>query len=91
MRNDEQRSEKEQMVKLPPQLTRLHDLAYNLHWAWSSETSELFRRLDPQRWEESNHNPIMTLAGLDQERLQTLADDPTYVTDLAHAAASLDT
>ena len=78
------------MVNLPPQLTRLHDLAYNLHWAWSSETSDLFRRLDSQRWEETNHNPIMVLAGLAQERLQTLADDPTYVADLAHAAASLD-
>ncbi|HEY8601720.1 MAG TPA: alpha-glucan family phosphorylase [Thermomicrobiales bacterium] len=78
------------MVNLPPQLTRLHDLAYNLHWAWSSETSDLFRRLDPQRWEETNHNPIMVLDGLDQERLQTLADDATYVADLARAAASLD-
>ena len=78
------------MVNLPPQLTRLHDLTYNLHWAWSSETSDLFRRLDPQRWEETNHNPITTLAGLDEERLQTLADDVAFVADLAHAAASLD-
>ena len=91
MRNDEYRSEKEQMVNLPTQLARLHDLAYNLHWAWSSETSDLFRRLDPQRWEATNHNPIAILAGIDQEQLQTLADDAAYVADLAHAAASLDT
>ena len=77
-------------MPLPPELARLHDLAYNLHWAWSDETVDLFRRLDPQRWEETNHNPIATLEGLAEGRLQTLADDPAYLADLARAAANLD-
>ncbi len=78
------------MIALPPQLARLNDLAYNLHWAWKTETTELFRRLDPLRWEETNHNPVATLESLAEGRLQDLAADPLFLADLARAATDLD-
>ena len=31
---------------LPPQLSRMSELAYNLLWAWESSIRALFRRLD---------------------------------------------
>ena len=31
---------------LPPKLSPLRDLAYNLSWTWNLETVDLFRRLD---------------------------------------------
>jgi starch phosphorylase len=79
------------MITLPSKLARLHDLAYNLHWAWDPNAVDLFRRLDPQRWEETNHNPITTLEGLGDERLQELVSDDAYLTNLARVAANLDT
>ncbi len=75
---------------LPSQLARLQDLAYNLHWTWSNNTTDLFRRLDPQLWEETNHNPIRTLERLDESRLTALATDQEYLAALAAAAAELD-
>ncbi len=79
-----------QMKALPPQLARLGDLAGNLRWTWDHEAVDLFRRLDPERWEQTNHNPLLTIAGLDDAKLQTLADDRDYLADLERASAGLD-
>ena len=54
--------------KLPQPLEDLRKLAYNLRWAWSHETLELFRRLDPDLWEASGHNPVWMLGRFDQAR-----------------------
>jgi starch phosphorylase len=55
--------------KLPKALARLHDLAYNMRFAWDHETISLFRRLDPELWEQTNHNPVWLLGLISQERL----------------------
>ena len=36
-------------------------LASNLWWAWSPDTIELFRDLDPVLWRQTGHNPIQLL------------------------------
>src|SRR5262245_24022919 len=41
----------------------------------------LFRRIDLDLWEDSNHNPILLLGSIHPERLKALADDPAF---LAH-------
>ncbi|HEY8597054.1 MAG TPA: alpha-glucan family phosphorylase [Thermomicrobiales bacterium] len=78
------------MKALPAGLERLRALAYNLHWTWHPEALALFARLDPDRWEQSNHNPIRTIDGLDDARLRALADDPAFLAELARAADGLD-
>lgn len=40
---------------------RLRAIANNLWWCWDHEATELFARLDPERWEELGHNPITLL------------------------------
>jgi glycogen phosphorylase len=40
---------------------RLWDIAMNLHWSWQPELQELFRELDPELWEATNHNPVALL------------------------------
>ncbi len=42
---------------LPTPLERLRDIAYNLRWTWNHDTIALFRRLDSDLWEATNHNP----------------------------------
>jgi len=66
---------------LPPSLTRLAELAYNLRWTWDSDTIELFRRLSQDLWESTNHNPVLLLGSISQDRLQAAAEDDGF---LAH-------
>ncbi len=63
---------------LPPALSRLSELAYNLLWSWDHTIRSLFRRLDPALWKESNHNPIQLLGRISQEKLDRAAADPRF-------------
>src|SRR5208283_596722 len=76
--------------KLPPALEDLRKLAYNLRWAWSHETVELFRWLDSDLWESSGHNPVLMLGRMDQLRLQAAAQDEAYLAQLADVTKSFD-
>jgi glycogen phosphorylase len=75
--------------KLPPALERLTHLAYNLRWSWDHETIELFRRLDSDLWERTNHNPVLMLSMVDQSHLETAALDEGFLGQLEHLYAAL--
>jgi glycogen phosphorylase len=75
---------------LPEPLKPLWRLAYNLRWAWKHDTIELFMRLDPELWEETNHNPVRMLGMIQQERLEELADDVGFTAHLERATRYLD-
>ncbi|MYD40081.1 MAG: glycosyltransferase family 1 protein [Chloroflexi bacterium] len=76
--------------KLPPQLSRLQELTYNLRWAWDHEAISLFRRLDPQLWEETGHNPEGMLGRLSQARLSALVQDSSFMAHYARVCRSVD-
>ena len=67
---------------LPPSLEGLRTVAYNLHWAWSHEAIELFRRLDTELWESSGHNPALMLGTIDQRKLEAAAADDAFLAHL---------
>ncbi len=46
---------------IAPVRERLWSLARNLWWSWDADTTSLFRDLDPVRWRELNHNPVVLL------------------------------
>jgi starch phosphorylase len=64
---------------LPHKLERLRDLAHNLWWCWNHDAIELFRRLDRDLWETSDHNPVLMLGTIRQERLEQAAEDDGFV------------
>ncbi|MGE5680979.1 MAG: alpha-glucan family phosphorylase [Bacillota bacterium] len=70
---------------LPQNLERLRELAYNLHWTWSQDAFELFRRLDRELWDSTNHNPIMMLGKISQDRLQEVANDDGFIAHMNRA------
>jgi len=70
---------------LPEKLRPLAELARNLWWTWNPETAHLFRRLDPEIWEDSRHNPVELLGSLSQERLVTLANDDAVLAGMDRA------
>jgi glycogen phosphorylase len=76
--------------RLPAPLSRLRELALNLHWAWNHDTIELFRRLDSELWETSGHNPVLMLGGIEQRLLEDAAVDDSFITHLERVRHSFD-
>jgi len=64
---------------LPPGLSRLSEIAYNLIWSWDHTIRSVFRRLDPILWKECNHNPVLLLGRIPQENLNRAANDPRFL------------
>ncbi len=66
---------------LPDELQCIRELALNLYWSWNHDAISLFRRLDPELWESSGHNPVSMLGQIRQERLVHASRDRAF---LAH-------
>ncbi len=64
---------------LPDELSYLRELAHNLYWSWDHNSQSLFRRIDPDLWEEVNRNPVLFLGTINQERLETIAKNESYL------------
>ncbi len=74
---------------LPEPLKPLWAVAHNLRWAWKHDIIDLFRRLDSNLWEETNHNPVLMLGTIDQARLERAANDVGFVAHLDRVVAYL--
>jgi glycogen phosphorylase len=55
--------------------SQLDELARNLWWSWNPETIRLFRDLDPQLFQSSNHNAFALVRSLPPERMAKMAVD----------------
>ncbi|MGD0298338.1 MAG: alpha-glucan family phosphorylase [Bryobacteraceae bacterium] len=64
---------------LPPAISRMSDLAYNLQWSWNHSIRSIFRRLDPILWKNSGHNPVLMLGRVPQATLDRAAADPRFL------------
>jgi starch phosphorylase len=61
---------------MAPQKTihdKLSELAGNLWWSWQPEVTALYRELDPVRWSELSHNPVLLLREYPAEKLEARA------------------
>jgi starch phosphorylase len=66
---------------LPERLQALQRLAYNMAWCWNHDAVLLFRRIDDDRFEAVENNPVKLLSAIDQSRLEQLLHDDGF---LAH-------
>ncbi len=64
---------------LPLPLRPLEQLSWNYWWSWSADGTSIFRDLDPNGWEECEHNPRQLLARTAEYRLMEMASDPIYI------------
>ena len=71
-------------AKLPPELAPLARIAYNYRWAWYPRGKEVFRDIDPERWQLTGENPVRLLQEASSEALARAAEQPDL---LARAAA----
>jgi len=72
----EQRARKN---SLPASLLPLETLAWNYWWSWGPDGISIFRDLDPEIWEDCEHNPRQLLARTSSYRLAEAATDPVYL------------
>ena len=68
-----------QQNPLPAPLAPLERLAWNYWWSWAADGAGVFRDLDPEIWEECEHNPRQLLAKTSAYRLAEAATDPVYL------------
>jgi len=68
--------------KLPHQLEPMRELVYNLWWTWEPRARRLFRFLDVELWNQTNHNPVRMLQLCRQARLEEVAHDDEYLREL---------
>lgn len=69
-----------ELPKLPPRISRLNRLAYNLWWSWNPEARRLYTTIDPELWEYVYHNPVKFLRQVDPMRLERVASDQVFLT-----------
>ena len=68
---------------LPAELEPLREMVFNLWWTWEPSARRLFRHLDPELWNRTNHNPVRMLQLSRQARLVEVAQDKSFLRDLA--------
>ncbi|WP_373816106.1 alpha-glucan family phosphorylase, partial [Porphyromonas loveana] len=69
-------------VELPAPLKRAEELAYNLWWTWNPAATNLFERMDPDLWFETDGNPVKLLRSLSLNRIDALLHDAAWMRDL---------
>ncbi|HLU83305.1 MAG TPA: alpha-glucan family phosphorylase, partial [Trueperaceae bacterium] len=67
------------LPNLPERIARLLELAHNMYWTWQPAARRLYRELDGDVWEASNHDPVVVLNEVEQGRLDAVAQDPTFL------------
>ena len=72
---------------VPEKLRFIEDLARNMWWCWQREAVELFRRISPELWRETGHNPLAFLDQVPQKRLELLATDEGFLGHLEQVRA----
>src|SRR5688572_385461 len=75
---------------LPTTLERLEELAYNLKWSWDYRSRSLFKRLDPELWKKTQHNPVKLLNEIDSQKLIHCSSDPDFLREYEVTLKHLD-
>src|SRR5262245_31595167 len=71
-------------TRLPEPLGVFARLAYNYRWSWDPDGPDVFRDLDPDRWDRVAENPVKLLQEANAQRLIDAADDDALLAR-AHA------
>jgi len=75
---------------LPEKLKPLLDIAANLWLTWNPEAIKLFITMDSDLWEKNQHNPVRMLGEISQEKLEELAHDEGFLSEVQRVGEQLD-
>jgi glycogen phosphorylase len=76
--------------QLPEPLTPLARLAYNYRWCWTPGGDELFRSIDPLRWQQCAGNPVRMLQEVGPEACRRAAADDDLLRRALELEATID-
>ena len=68
--------------RISPSLEPLREIVFNVWWTWEPSARRLFRHLDPELWDRTNHNPVRMLQLSRQARLVEVAEDEDFLREL---------
>lgn len=74
-------------AKLPQNLDKLQEIAYNLWWVWNADAKNIFRYIDNDAWHRAQSNPIVLLNIISYERMVELSNDKEFMEQLDHIYA----
>lgn len=60
---------------VPKELEPLKEITKNFWWCWNQKAITLIRLIDPDKWDERDHNPIRMLGESVQERFEAILND----------------
>ncbi len=83
-RRDLERAADALASRIPEPLGVFARLAYNYRWSWGFDGADVFRAIDPERWERVAENPVRLLQETTADRLAAAASDSAL---LSRAAA----
>jgi starch phosphorylase len=86
---DLERAAAELARRLPPSLAAFARLAYNYRWSWTPGGPELFRAIDPTRFEASAENPVRLLQEASAATLERVAGDASLIERASDLEAQL--
>ncbi|HFS82490.1 MAG TPA: alpha-glucan family phosphorylase, partial [Epsilonproteobacteria bacterium] len=73
--------------ELPEEIAGLGDIALNLWWTWNPRGKNIFKRLNPYLWKESEQNPIAMLRKIPPAELQTSCKDRNFMREYRYVHA----
>ncbi len=76
---DIERAAAELAGRIPDALAPLAQLAYNYRWSWTPGGPELFRSVDPQRFEDCGQSPVRLLQETSVRMLERAAGDQSLL------------
>jgi starch phosphorylase len=85
-RRDLERAAEALATRIPEPLGVLARVAYNYRWAWDPDGPDIYRSVDPDRWERVAENPVKLLQEAATERLVAASQDA----ELLKRAAALE-
>ena len=68
--------------KIPEALQAIQGLSQNLWFIWHHDVQDLFRRMNPDLWDETGKNPVALLCRLKQEEMKSLSSDEGFLANL---------
>ena len=77
-------------VRLPGALAPLAKLAFNTWWSWAADGPDLFRDIDPERFEATHQNPVRLLREASPSAIGRAASDPSFLERMGSVAGRLD-
>lgn len=75
---------------LPAELSSLESLSKNLWWCWNEKAKALFKKIDPEIWHASSHNPMAVLDKVSIKRFNQLAKDAEFLGELKEVATEFE-